>query len=406
MTLAPSRPRSRTHKAAALLMTLLAPVILYFVIRSAAAVISPGAAVTLPPADYAPVLRGISRILIDPRVPLRSEYVAIAERTAIASPLAFEPFLIFARQAADRRDWQRATRLAEEARRRRPNFMATRILLMDYYARSGRPAEAVAEMDYVLRYNEPARQAVFPELVKLLRLPEARRALAPVLARNPPWRGEFLISAESHGVDPAHAKDIYERVASAQPQQGAALERRLYLQSLVRTGQAPLARTIWLAALPADQRGHNAYVFDGSFTGARAPQPFMWVLHDNDVGRAEINADVRPSHLSTTYFGGRPALLAEQILALVPGTYALSFSAKSDSGVSSGELFWSLTCLSGTRELARIPIRTPSQTYRGYRAAVTVPAGCAGQRLQLRAEPGDIAAVVELQIADLKVTRP
>lgn len=405
MTLAPSRPRSLAATAAALVMTLLSPLVLYFIARSAASAVSPGAAAAMPPADYAPLLRDVSRVLIDPRVRLQPEYVAMAERTAAASPLAFEPFLIFARQAADRQDWQRALQLAEEARRRRANFTATRLLLMDYYARSGRPSEAVTEMDYVLRYNEPARQLVFPELVKLLRLAEARRALAPLLATDPPWRGDFVKSAETLGVAPADAEDLYERVAAARPAGGAALERRLYLQSLVRAGQASQARAIWLSALPAAGRQQNALIFDGSFSGVRASQPFAWILKDTELGRAEIRADVQPGHLATTYFGGRPALLAEQVVALAPGAYKFSFSAKSDSGVSSGQVFWSLSCMANGRELARIPVHSPQPAYRRYSGAVTVPAGCDGQRLQLRGEPGDIASVVELQIAGLEVTR-
>jgi hypothetical protein len=365
---------------------------------------SPAAAVTLPPADYTPLLRPLTLALVDPRAPLRPEYLAMARSSARTAPLAFEPFLVFARKAEDERNSSRAIMLAEEAYRRRPNFLATRLMLMNYYARAGRPAEAVRQMDYVLRYNEAARQLVLPELVKLIRDRDARRALAPVLAADPLWRDEFVRVAEQRDVNPEHARELYSLVRAARPVGGTAPERRLYLQALVRSGGTVQARSIWLQALPAAEQKRSQYIFDGGFTGARASPPFNWLFSDADTGRAEIKSDSRPPSLEVNYFGGKDAVLAEQLVGLAPGAYRISFRAKSPTGAPSGNLSWLLSCVSDGREIARVAIKAPPSAYRTYQGDFAVPAaGCLGQKVRLVAEPGDIAAAITIEIADLQV---
>jgi tetratricopeptide (TPR) repeat protein len=400
-----SRKREgRGGRALALLATVLAPLVLYAIVRTAAVAVSPAAAITLPPLDYTPLLRPLTLGLIDPRVPVRPEYLTMAKSSVRAEPLAFEPFIILARKAGDEGDLRRAILLTEEAYRRRPNFLATRLMLMNYYAKAGRPAEAVREMDYVLRYNEAARQLVLPELLKLLRDGDARRALAPVLATNPGWREELVRVAQERDIDPEHARDLYSLVRAARPVGGTAPELRLYLQALVRSGRAVEARAIWLQGLPPAQRGPSRYIFDGAFNGARGSAPFAWVLSDADTGRAEIKSDSRPPSLEVNYFGGKNAVLAEQLLGLPPAAYRISFRARSAGGAPSGTLSWLLSCLSDGRELGRVAIKAPPPAYRTYQGDLAVPAsGCSGQRLRLVAEPGDIAAAITVEIADLQV---
>ncbi len=401
------RARRRSDWLTPALAALASPFLLYLVVRTAAIGLSPPVAAALPPADHTPVLRRVLPGLADPRIKVPPQVLSMARSSAQAAPLAYEPMFVFGKKAADDGNLAIAIVLMEEARRRRPNFLPTRILLMAYYSQAGRYPNALAEMEYALRSSEEVRQVVLPELAKTIRSREGRRAVAEVLARSPAWREEFIRAAESQTVRPEEARELLEMVRARRPGADVSLERGLYLQSLVKSGQARQARTVWLQSFPAAERGRYQHLFDGAFTGRPAPQPFGWVLHDREAGRAEfIRSDAGGSNLEVNYFGGNSIVLAEQMLALMPGGYQLSFAARSDSGITSGELFWVVSCAPDGPELVRIPVKAPQPAQRRYQADVRIPAsGCVGQMLRLIAEPGDVAATFTVQIADMRMVR-
>ena len=400
-------PQNRSNWLLAALVTLAAPLLLYLVVRTAALGLSPPAAAALPPADYTPLLRRLLPAFADPRIKVPPQVLAMARSSATAAPLAYEPLFIFGKKAADDGNLKKAIVLMEEARRRRPNFLATRILLMAYYAQAGRYSEAIADMEYALRSSDLVRRLVLPELAKTLRNAEGRRAVAAVVAEAPPWREEFIRTAENQSLSPAEARDFLELVRARRPNADLSLERQLYLQALVRSGQAREGRRVWLQALPEAERASHEYIFDGAFTGRTGAPPFGWVLHDGQAGRAEIvRSDARNSHLEANYFGGNSALLAEQMLALSPGAYELSFAARSDGGIRSGEVSWVLSCAGGGGELARVRIVAPQPAFRRYQGPVRIPAsGCSAQNLRLVADPGDVAAAFTLQVDDIRMVR-
>ena len=408
VTSARARRGSSRGLIVAAIVTLASPLLLYLIVRTTIVGLSSAAAVSLPPIDYTPALAGLLPAIADPRVKVPDQAVAMAKQAIGANPIGYEPFFVFGKKAADEGDLKRGTILLEEARRRRPNFLLTRLLLMSYYGSANRYPEALREMDYNLRSSEGVRQVVLPELVKTMRTAAGRRAVADVLAQRPAWREEFVtIAQRQSGLKPEQARDLLDRLRTLKPSADWSLERSLYVQSLVNAGQVAEARSMWLETIPEAERRRAQYIFDGDFKGRAAPRPFGWLLRDGEVGRAEIARSGGPDdYLEVTYFGGRSAELAEQMLALAPGAYQLSFQAKSEAGVKSGDLYWSITCAPGGTELARIRIAEPQPTYRGYQAQVRVPAsGCSGQRLRLIAEAGDVVSGFDVQIAKMQVVR-
>jgi hypothetical protein len=388
------------------LAALASPLFLYLIVRSAAVGLNPPIAATLPPGDHAPLLGEVLPAFADPRVPIPAQPLAIARRAALTAPLAEDPFFLFARQAATEGKLDRAIKLMEEARRRRPNFIPTRLLLMAYYSQARRYPAALAEMEYSLRSSETVRGIVLPELVKALRTPDGRAALAEVLARPPEWREEFIRTAEGQPVSPEEASDLLKRVRALRPKADLSLERGLYLQALVKAGRSREARSAWLVSFPQAERARHQLLFDGAFAGAAAPQPFGWSLRDTEAGRAEIVRSGRTSYLEVNYFGGRTVVVAEQMLTLAPGSYRLSFDAKSEGGITSGELAWSVACAPDGPEIGRIRIVGAQAAYRRYQGDVSVPAGgCAAQMVRLVADPGDVAAAFTAQVDNMQMVR-
>lgn len=397
---------NKPSRIMALAVTFAAVVALYFVVRTAATTLSPGAAAALPPADASGLFKGLLYAASDPRRRVTPEVVALSRRAALSSPLAYEPFFIQARAEEQAGRLENAIRLMEEARRRRSSFILTRIQLVAYYQQARRYPELLAEIDYVLRKSEQAKQFILPELVKLMTDHQGRVALAAMLGRNPAWRSDFFDVARQQPGTAADALALLDLARSRGRGPNIALERSLYLHRLVESGDYAGARSIWLESIPQEERARNALLFNGDFRPVSADRPFAWTFHQEPQGRAErVTAGTSTPYLDIVYYGGSNAILAEQVLALPPGRYRLSQLARSDEDIRSGRIFWSLSCIADDREVGRLPAAGLGREYRPSRSDFIVPAGCSGQRLRLLAEPGDIAAELHIQLMRLELAR-
>ena len=383
-----------------------APVLGYFIVRTAAAATSPALAASLPPADVSPLLRPMTLGVADPRRRVPPAALAAARAGARTAPLAFEPFFIVARAEEQAGRLPRAIALLEEARRRRPNQLLIHIQLLPYYQAAHRDRALLAELDFVLRRSDPAKQFIYPELARMAARPRDRRTLAAVLASDPSWRRDFLAAAARQQIAPADVAALIDEMRRQHPGLDVAPERNLYVQALARAGDFRRARALWLEALPAPDRARHALLFDGTFRQPGSAPPFGWTYAGTDSGRAErSHAGGRP-YLDVSYFGGSDVVLAEQVLTLEPGRYRLRTRAKSDgSQVTSGAVLWNLTCAPGDASLLRLPLAGLRESYRDLEAAFQVPGNCPAQRLRLIGAAGDVAATIQLQLAGVEVVR-
>ena len=391
--------------AAAVLATLAAPVAAYFSVRVAAIGMAPAAAAALPPADVTPMLRPLVQVAANPNGRATEEMRDLARQGLAVTPLAFEPFFIEAKAHEQGGRLRQAIALMEEARRRRASFLLTRLHLAAYYLQARRFREFLVEVDYALHMSPESRRVLLPELAKLVAEPEGRGALAELLASNPLWSEEFFNAARERRPSQADSLALLGELRERRGGRNIARASQLYLHSLVAHGEYRRARALALAAMPEQDRDRHALIFDGAFSGARGQAPFSWELEEDASGRAEILAADGQRHLEISYFGGSNVVLAQQTLALPPGRYQLRFLARSETGISSGSIFWALTCMPGDRRIARAGLENLRADYAPAGANFAVPAGCAGQQLRLMAEPGDVAAAVTAQLSNLEIRR-
>lgn len=399
---------SSGRRVAAWAVSAAAPLVAWLIVKAAASGLSASTAVamaSLPPENPAPTLKVLARAAQQPTIRVTGEMQRTALDGLARLPLAFEPFFVGARAAEQKGELRRAILLMEEVRRRRPSHPAARMQLMIYYFRAERFPEGLSEVDFLLRRNEDLRPALLPELTKLVADPLGRAALATILAGNPTWKKDFFQVAGERKLSTSDARDLYERIRTLKPNGDLLLERQLILQTQASSGDYVGARQTWLSALPQQERAASRYMFDGAFRGIRAPAPFGWTFKDVEAGRAEPARDGQRTYLDVAYFGGRNVVLAEQTLALTPGTHTLRVVARSPNGIASGRLFWRLTCLPGESQIGALDMSRAAADNRRFSAAFTVPSGCPGQLLTLVAEPGDVAAVVNLEIASMEIGR-
>lgn len=397
----------RPGRLPAILATIAAPVFLYLIVRAAGiGLVGAPAAVTLPPADFAPALRPIALASADPRFEVSEPMAEFARRGAVTSPLSFYPFYVAAERAAQQGDTARATLLMEEARGRRPTFLMTRLKLANLYGQAQRHHELLTELDFTLRLNEQARQLALPELARMMGDPAARAALAALVADDPPWRDDLYRVVASQRPDPGAVRDYMEKVAAARPGGNAGPERGLYITALAEAGRHREARGVWLETYPEGERANHELLFDGAFRGVPSRPPYGWRPQDGEFGRAELRRDGDRPYLEATYFGGQAATLIEQSVALAPGRYRMGVGVSSDSGLNGGRLLWQLVCSGEGGERGRIVIDQPQASPRVHQAEFVIPAGgCEGQRLVLRAEPGDISSTMDARFYDFRMVR-
>jgi hypothetical protein len=397
--------RSSGQLVAAWAATVASPLVVWLIVKAAAGIsLAASVAVApLPPVNPAPTLKLLSSAAQQPTLKITEEMERQARDGLVRLPLAFEPFFVAARAAEQKGDLRRAIALMEEVRHRRYSHPAGRMQLMIYYIKAERFPEALSEIDFVLRRNQELRPALLPELVKLVADPRGRAALATILAGDPDWKKEFFAAAGTRKLATSDAQDLYERIRALKPRSDLLLERQLILETQASSGNYAGARRTWLASLPPQERGSSRFMFDGAFRGLRAPAPFGWTFKDVDAGRAEPAKDGQRTYLDVAYFGGQKVVLAEQMLALPPGRHSLRLVARSPNGITSGKLFWRVTCLPGGNEIGALDLTPAAAGNRPFSTAFNIPSGCAGQSLSLVAEPGDVAAVVNLEIAQMEI---
>jgi hypothetical protein len=365
------------------------------IVRAGVVGLQPSAASVMPPADNTALLRRALGGLADPRTRIPAQLEQLAAGVARTSPLTFEPFFVEARVAAQEGRGDDAIRLMEEAVRRRPNHILTRLHMAAYYGQANESEKAIGHLNWVLRYAPEAHQFVFPELTRSLSSPRNRELVAQLLAADPSWRSDFLRTAQNSAPRPEDARALLQTVSRLKgPRGDVRLERDLYVRSLMSAGRYSEARAEWLRSQPGAS-GANAYLTDGQFRRPLATGPFSWALFDESAGRAEIAGSGDNSELSVQYFGGTEVKLAEQVLALRPGRYRLTYMARSNGGTPRGQLFWSFNCLPDQRFLTRIPVTRLGSAFAPNVAEITIPTACNGQTFQLVAETGDTAGTLE-----------
>jgi len=391
----------------AVLVTLCAPALVYFIVRDVALELSPQIAIaagpSLPPSSHLPQLMLLARTVQLPGAKPGPRELALARRALVEAPLAWEPFVVAAKVAERKGRRQAALRLMEEAKRRRPNRTSTRLQLMEYYGRARDYPRFLREINYVLGRSERTRTAILPHLTRVFPDPASRSALADLLAKEPVWRTDFFNIAGSQPVDPRHASALVERIRARKGGRNMELEDSFYIRTLLTAGRHGEARRVWARVHKLPEEG---LITDPGFEGVRAPPPFNWAFPDADVGSASIvpRAEGGP-RLEIEYAGGRPVMLAEQTLALSPGSYQLAFSVRGEASPRSILAYWKLSCAPGDKELVRLPTGPLQNPFVTRSSRFTVPAGCSGQTLRLFVEPGDFPGPVSISFGKVDVSR-
>jgi hypothetical protein len=316
------------------------------------------------------------------------------------APMADEPFYFAAIDALANKREAEGERLLLEARRRDPRSRLARLILLDRYLRTKRIPEAGTEIAVLSRLMPRAGEVLIPELARMVREPRTGTALVKVLGREPSLQQQVLARLATDGADP----DLILNIAGSSPATsgtpGGLPWQRALLAKLVEQGDLGRAHRLWrsFAGLPAAEGGKS--VHDGDFRGAPGAPPFNWQLTNGPAGVADR---VRTPALQVNYYGRENVELAAQLLMLRPGRYRLQFRAEGDASGEGSQLLWAVTCTGSKAQLLSLPLREVNYTPRTLSGQFTVPAGCAGQWLQLRGSAGEFPKAQDATISQVQV---
>lgn len=315
-------------------------------------------------------------------------------KLAARAPLEPEPFLIEAVLAQKRGEGNRAVRLLIEARRRDPRSPGARYLLADQLIRSGDIVGGLKEMTVLTRLVPGAADQLVPGLAAYARTPGAITELRLLFRESPDLEPVLLFALAS---EPQNA-DL--ALAIAQPSSFASEPgqwRTRLLETLISAGMYSKAYSVWTRfAGVAPQSG----LYRPDFSSSPAPPPFNWVLAKAGGGLAE---PAPGGGLRVFHYGREETSLANQIILLRPGSYALATAVAGDLGAE-GQLRWQIRCLPSRSLLFDFPLSRASA--KSAKGKFQVPgAGCDAQRIDLIGVPTDSSRSINGTISPLRLSQ-
>ena len=333
---------------------------------------------------------------------------ALSKDALRRDPLLADPIMINALAVNADGNAPQALRLMEDARHRDPRSSVVRFWLFDYYLRHALYAEGIEEAGPAMRLRPESTGAILAVLGALADIPPARTALRAKLAQRPFWRVSLFQTAGQDFAQPEKLLGLLQELPRNPDKKAANDEEQATLMAVVARGHDDVAYRVWKSMLPPTFRNQVTAVYDGNFAGWPGAAPFNWRYENDKDGTARPIklADIpEGSALDVSYNGSNAAILAEQYVKIGPGNYRLNLRVRQRAhGATSGQFKMQARCVDGTL-LGDLPLDNLRDQFEPRSVTFTVPDNCAGVRLRLTGDPGEVFSEAEAQLTGVVLTR-
>ena len=308
------------------------------------------------------------------------------------NPANVAALLLAARYAQQRGSLEEAARAYAAAYQVAPLDSEVLHAASAFHLAQGRTSEALALLGRLVEHYPATREHAFPVIADMLARPETAGAMDAIVARDPAWLGDFIVSSCKRGVDPAVLGPLLLgriAAASAKPAETDCLVDRLRA-----SGRWDQAYQVWLNTLPRERLNDVGFIFNGSFEFAPSGVGFDWmptrqlereVGHSVEMARTTGGAGKRS--LRVSYNGKRQlGMPIAQYLRVPPGRYEFSGAGRSDGMRAGRGVHWTIRCVKDGIPGAAITTSerfTGSSEWRRFASPLEVTAACPGQLLQL-----------------------
>lgn len=312
------------------------------------------------------------------------------------APLIDSPFAIAGGYALQRGDLTQARRLLEEARRRAPRSRSARLYLLEVYLRGRQLDAATGEMSALVRLIPESGRVLVPLLAQSLADPAMADAAREVLNRDPALRHQVAGQLVTANVPAATVVAIGGNAPSTAPE--VKQWRAALLARLIAAGDVRGAQAYWSQFNRRALQGGG--VRDPEFQDGDALLPFAWRLHASGDGVAEPD---RRGGLAIEFYGRGNVVLAEQLLALAPGRYRLSFSAEGAPVNGVEPISWNISCVGRGGQLLTVGLSGIRSAGTSFEREFSVPQGCSGQWLRLSGQAGEFVQTRAATVSNLRI---
>jgi hypothetical protein len=310
-----------------------------------------------------------------------------AEAAVVNDPFNARALRILGQLADEAGDKKRAAMLMEAATARSKHESLAVYWLLQNSLEQGDFAAVISHADVLLRTRPEFADQIVAALARMAERPGGAEPIKEILARNPPWRGQFFKTVARGITDARTPLDLLLSLRDAENPPSVA-ELKPYIDFLIGHRFYELAHYTWLQFLPLDQLSSTGLIFNNRFQLTPSGLPFDWVIRPGAGVTADITArpDQKGARALLVEFGlGRvdfPGVA--QLMMLPPGRYQLSGKHKGQITGRRG-LKWRVTCAGSTAPIAESPMligQVPD--WKVYEFPITVPAAdCPAQVLRL-----------------------
>lgn len=305
--------------------------------------------------------------------PQDREITAKVSRAIRLAPLEEEPFILAGLARFNAGDYDGADTALEVARRRNPRSREALFLSADVALAAGDIRSAVESLEIALRIA-PQQQKLPQEAIILLTSDADAGRAALAALRTDTMKSEALIALARSGASSSRLLDAIKltrapKALASNPGGISAITR-----PLIDAADFEGAFRVWSALLLAPP-SPRALIRNPRFEGT-LPSPFGWDILSGADGFAEAQSD----GLVGEAYGRRSTPLARQLLMLAPGVYRLEVEVE-----LANELIETVVLCAPATEIARSAIAQEGVVS----TSITVPAGCKGQWLEVRARASD-----------------
>jgi hypothetical protein len=269
----------------------------------------------------------------------------------------------------------------------------------------GDPKAVMYHYNIVLRTNAKARSFLFPQVAKLLEDKSYHPAFAPYLSQDKVWLPEFLnfvILTSDHY--PALANAILaSRGMPTNDIQFRSYEK-LIISQLISSQHYPLAQRFYLKLKGASPTTFTTIALNADTTDPKFA-PINWRFDTGSGASAIVAERGGQFEITASASAANSGVVAQKMLFLEAGAYALSHKVDVRSLGKGGSANWIIRCLyEGDSSVILQNEITKNMDAKNIATTFQIPAGCNNQSIELVLIGGDGSEGVDLSLSRLSLT--